>query len=88
MIYYKQTAIAATGVAQALGADIVNKPAVVKAFSTNAAVAYLGDEDVTTATGFELAKGTEVRFKWLGDLSKIYVVGTKDDKICIISIEE
>jgi hypothetical protein len=83
-----QLTIAATGVAEPLGTGIANKPIMIKAMSTNSAIAYVGDSTLTTANGFELVKTEEIRLKWLGDISKIYVIGTQNDKLCYITLEE
>ena len=71
-----QKTVAAAGTAEALGAQRIDGPIMVKALTTNTDLAYLGGDgagDVSSSNGLPLAAGDAVIFEWVGDLASIMV---------------
>lgn len=60
--------------------------AVIKALNGNVGVIYVGsDNSVSSATGFELAAGESIPVT-LVNPSKLWVIGTANDKLCWASV--
>lgn len=85
---YGQSTLAQTDVAQKFSSVNLNKPFIIKALSTNTGSVFVGDLNVTSSNGFELAKSELLVFDNVSDLDDIYIVGTSGDKVCYMSLEE
>ena len=71
-----QKTVAAAGTAEALGTASIQGPLMIKALLGNAQNVYIGNDgnnDVTSANGFELDSGEAIVFDFVGNLGSIYV---------------
>ena len=71
-----QKTVTAAGTAEALGAQRIDGPLMVKALTTNTDLVYVGNDgagDVSSSNGLPLAAGDVVIFEWAGDLASIMV---------------
>ena len=68
-----QKTVSSAGTAEALGASTSLESGIkIKALADNTGTIYVGDSDVDSSSGFELAAGEEV-FIEIDDLAKVYV---------------
>ncbi len=86
-----QKLVAAHGVAEPVGNQIIGAPLRIKALSTNTKSVYVGndgDDDVTAANGFELLPGGEITYAYVADLSSLYVDSEVDGEgVCWTALE-
>ena len=71
-----QKTVAATGVAEVLGSQVINGPLMIKALLANTNNAYIGNDgagDVASTNGLELDAGEVVVFDFVGNLSSLWV---------------
>lgn len=69
-----QKTIAAAGTAEALGAEQINAPLLVKALDTNTGKVYIGNDgagDVDSSNGLVLLAEDVVLFDWVGSTASI-----------------
>lgn len=85
-----QKTIPAAGTAQALGAQPINGPLLVKALEANTNPVFVGNVagDVASDNGIQLAAGDEIYFKYVGNLSTIWLdVTTNDEGVAWLMLE-
>lgn len=78
------TKITITTSAKAIGASSGSNAIYLAAPSGNTGDVFLGGKNVTTANGYPIAKGTTLGPIEVGDVGKLYVVGTAEDKLNVL----
>ena len=71
-----QKTVSVAGTAEALGAQRIDGPLMVKALTTNTDLVYVGNDgagDVSSSNGLPLAAGDVVVFEWVGHLASIMI---------------
>jgi hypothetical protein len=72
-LYTGKKTVAAAGTAEALGeSQTLTVGVTIKAEADNTGTVYVGDEDVDSASGFQLAKGESI-FIPINDLAAVYL---------------
>jgi hypothetical protein len=80
-IYVGRLTLAATDVAEVLGAEqTLTVGVTIKALATNVDTVDIGQSDVGADAGYPLSAGEEAFFS-IDDLSTLYVIGTEGDGV-------
>ena len=87
-----QTTVTTAGTAVSLGSGVVNGSIMVRALNANTGNMYIGNDgndDVSSASGFELPADAMVIFEYIDKLEDIYVdASVNGEKVCWVIIDQ
>ena len=73
MLKTGQKTVTTSGIRVALGTEVINSALVIKAFSSNSGIVYIGNSAVSSANGFGLSSGEQMIIVEAGNLSNVYL---------------